>query len=65
MTLVQVPNDFDGALNHRRYALDRDSLGWYNKCSKNQWHWGSLESQAERATTSVADPLNLTWVMPA
>ncbi len=30
-----------------------------------EWHWGSLGSQAERAMSSVADPLNLTWVMPA
>jgi hypothetical protein len=30
-----------------------------------EWHWGSLGCQAERATANVADPLNLTWVMPA
>ena len=30
-----------------------------------EWRWGSLGSQAERATCSVADPSNLTWVMPA
>ncbi len=32
---------------------------------KSDWHWGSLGSQAERATACVVDPLNLTWVMPA